>query len=217
MSSEPIVFVVDDDPVFNESLCILITALGWTSKGFTSADNFLATLDPVAAGIVTLDVRLPNTNGLLLQERLAALPTSPPVIVITGHAEVPIATRAMRQGAVDFLPKSFRECELFDALQRATAIDAKRRAEYLRQQELADRFSQLTKGETDVLQQVVSGEPNKRIAASLRISRRTVEDRRARIMQKLRVETLADLVRVTAEAERWISVTAWNSTSTLSR
>lgn len=181
-------------------LCVLINSFGWQTKAFTSADDFLIACDAGVAGVAVLDVRMPNMSGLVLQERLATMPISPPVIVISGHADVPTATRAMRQGAVDFLPKTFRESELYDSLQRAMAIDAMRRAEYCRKQELTTRLAQLTDGESDVLQQVVKGEANKRIASVLGISRRTVEDRRARIMQKLRVETLADLVRLTAEA-----------------
>lgn len=200
MSTDAAVFVVDDDPAYSESLCALINSLGWQTKAFNSANDFLVAWQAEVAGVVVLDVRMPDMSGLVLQERLATMPTSPPVIIITGHADVPTATRAIRQGAVEFLPKTFRESELYDSLQRAMALDAMRRAEYGRKQELATRFAQLTEGESDVLQQVVKGEANKRIASSLGISRRTVEDRRARIMRKLGVDTLADLVRLTAEA-----------------
>ncbi|MBA4106479.1 MAG: DNA-binding response regulator [Pirellula sp.] len=200
MSVESFVFIVDDDPAFAESLSTLITSMGARTKTFTSADDYLDQFDPQVPGCLILDVRMQRTSGLVLQEQLSKLPLSPAIIIMTGHAEVPTALRAMRMGAVDFLQKTFSETELFEAVQRALTQDARTRHEYYRKEAIERRFSQLTPPERSVLNQVLQGEANKSIAASLGVSRRTVEDRRARIMQKLEVESLADLVRVSMEA-----------------
>jgi FixJ family two-component response regulator len=200
MSVESTVFIVDDDPAFSESLSTLIASMGARTKVFTSSDAYLEQFDPEVPGCLILDVRMQRTSGLALQEQLSKLPLSPAIIIMTGHAEVPTALRAMRMGAVDFLQKTFTETELFEAVQRALVQDARARNEYYRQEAIERRFAQLTPPERSVLNQVLQGEANKSIAASLGVSRRTVEDRRARIMQKLEVESLADLVRVSMEA-----------------
>lgn len=200
MSVESIVFIVDDDPAFAESLSTLIASMGARTKTFTSAEEYLDQFDPQVPGCLILDVRMQRTSGLVLQEQLSKLPLSPAIIIMTGHAEVPTALRAMRMGAVDFLQKTFSESELFEAVQRALTKDARTRHEYYRKEAIERRFAQLTPPERSVLNQVLQGEANKSIAANLGVSRRTVEDRRARIMQKLEVESLADLVRVSMEA-----------------
>jgi two-component system response regulator FixJ len=200
MSAEPTVFIVDDDPAFAESLATLINSMGARTRIFTSAEGYLQQFDPQTPGCLILDVRMQRTSGLALQEQLAKLPLSPAVIIMTGHAEVPTALRAMRMGAVDFLQKTFTETELYEAVQRALIQDARARSDYYRKEAIERRFAQLTPPERSVLHQVLQGEANKSIAANLGVSRRTVEDRRARIMQKLEVESLADLVRVSMEA-----------------
>lgn len=200
MPAEPLVFIVDDDPAFAESLSTLITSMGARTRTFTSADAYLEQFDPQVPGCLILDVRMQRTSGLVLQEQLSKLPLSPAVIIMTGHAEVPTALRAMRMGAVDFLQKTFTETELYEAVQRALVQDARARNEYYHKEAIERRFAQLTPPERSVLSQVLQGEANKSIAASLGVSRRTVEDRRARIMQKLEVGSLADLVRVAMEA-----------------
>jgi FixJ family two-component response regulator len=200
MSVESTVFIVDDDPAFAESLSTLITSMGARTKTFTSADAYLEQFDPQVPGCLILDVRMQRTSGLILQEQLSKLPLSPAIIIMTGHAEVPTALRAMRMGAVDFLQKTFTETELYEAVQRALIQDARARHEYYRREAIERRFAQLTPPERSVLNQVLQGEANKSIAVNLGVSRRTVEDRRARIMQKLEVESLADLVRVSMEA-----------------
>ena len=200
MPAETTVYIVDDDPAFAESLANLINSMGARTKTFTSADDYLQQFDSQAPGCLILDVRMQRTSGLALQEQLAKLPLSPPIIIMTGHAEVPTALRAMRMGAVDFLQKTFAENELYEAVQRALIQDARAREAYHRKEAVERRFAQLTAPERSVLSQVLQGEANKSIAAHLGVSRRTVEDRRARIMQKLEVESLADLVRVSLEA-----------------
>lgn len=203
MTTEPIITVVDDDPAYLESISLLIRSMGMKAKAFSSADAFLREFDPFQPGCVILDVRMPVTGGLMLQESLSRLPLPPTIIIMTGHAEVPTALRAMRQGAVDFLQKTFSETELYESIQRALTSDAIKRENFDRSKSLADRFALLSPAEHDVLQLVLRGDTNKRIAALLDISRRAVEDRRARMMQKLEINTVADLIRLAIEAGLW--------------
>ena len=199
-STEPMVYIVDDDPAFRESLSILILAIGYRSKTFASAEDFLRDFDETKPGCIILDVRMPRISGLALQEKLAAFPQCPPVIILTGHGEVSTALRALKQGAVEFLQKTFSELDLRDAVQRAMAIDENRREAHARKCALMDRLAQLSTPERQVMNLVLAGYPNKRIASSLGVSQRAVEDRRSRVMQKLNVSTLPDLVRLAIEA-----------------
>jgi two-component system, LuxR family, response regulator FixJ len=198
----PTVFIVDDDPAFCDSLELLIQSFGMQTAAFCGAESFLQQFDPDTRGVVILDVRMPGRSGLDLQQHLASLELCPPIIIMTGYAEVPVALRAMRQGAVEFLQKTFSESELLDALNRAIAVDAENRRLYARRRELEDLMARLSGPEQDVLDLMLAGKPNKSIASSLGVSVRTVEDRRARIMKKLGVDTLAELVRLAVEAGR---------------
>lgn len=195
MSHEPTVTIVDDDSAFRESLSLLILSMGLESRTYGDYQTFLDEFDQHRAGCILLDVRMPNMSGLALQERLKQYPLCPPIIMLTGHAEVPIALKAFRQGALDFLQKSFEEFELRDAIQKAIALDAERRAVERHREALSSRLALLSQAERRVLDLVVEGHPNKKIAATLEVSRRAVEDRRARLMQKLRVENLPELVK----------------------
>lgn len=199
-TTEPIVYIVDDDPAFRESLSILILAIGYRSKTYGSADEFLKSFDQTKPGCIILDVRMPRISGLALQEKLIAFPQCPPIIILTGHGEVSTALRALKQGAVEFLQKTFSEMELRDAVERAISLDTERRAEHAKRQELLERIAQLSAPERQVLNLVLAGYPNKKIASSLGVSQRAVEDRRSRVMQKLNVFTLPDLVRLAVDA-----------------
>lgn len=198
----PTVFIIDDDSAFSESLDLLIRSFGMQTAVFSAAEEFLQTFDPTVPGCIILDVRMPGRSGLDLQEELSKRELCPPVIIMTGFAEVPVALRAMRQGAVDFLQKTFSETELLEAINRAVALDAERRRQYARRQELNEMMGRLTAPEQEVLDLMLEGKPNKSIASTLGVSVRTVEDRRARIMKKLSVDTLAELVRLAVEAGR---------------
>jgi FixJ family two-component response regulator len=200
MSNEPVAFIVDDDVAFSESLSMLVSSMGVTTQAFASPIEYLAQFDPDAPGVLLLDVRMPMMSGLVLQQKLNAMPICPSIVFLTGYAEFPIALRAMQQGAVDFLQKTASESELYDAIQRGIAQDAAKRAKYRKKCELTKLFSQLNGPEKEVLEHVLRGVPNKQIASLLGVSRRTVEDRRARVMQKLDVESLAGLVRLAVEA-----------------
>lgn len=198
----PKVFIIDDDLAFSESLSLLIRSFGMETAAFGSADQYLEQFDASAPGCIILDVRMPGRSGLDLQAELAEKDLHPPVIIMTGFAEVPVALRAMRQGAVEFLQKTFSESELLEALNRAVAADAVNRRAHARRLELNERMARLTPPEQDVLDLMLEGKPNKAIASALSVSVRTVEDRRARIMKKLGVDTLAELVRLAVEAGR---------------
>lgn len=200
MSDGSTVFIVDDDIAFSESLSVLVSSMGLTAKVFLSPTEYLEQFDSNAPGVLLLDVRMPTMSGLVLQEKLNAMPICPAIVILTGHAEIPTALRAMRQGAVDFLQKTASESELYDAIQRGIERDVANRTQYQRKLELDRIFSELSPAEKEVLEHVLHGVPNKRIASMLGVSRRTVEDRRARLMQKLKVESLADLVRLSMEA-----------------
>lgn len=205
MNSEPTVFIVDDDSAYLDSISVLIQSMGLKTKTYPSAEAYLREFNSQTPGCLILDVRMPGTGGLALQEMLTQLPICPAIIVMTGHAEVPVVLRAMRQGAIDFLQKTFAESELYEAIQRAIAKDAASRVRYSESQDLTDRFERLSSGEHEVLQRVLCGDTNKKIAATLKVSRRAVEDRRARIMLKLGIDNVADLVRLAISAGVWKS------------
>jgi two-component system response regulator FixJ len=200
MNAEPTVFIVDGDSALGESLAVMASSMQFPTRRFASPDEYLEQFDAHVPGCLILDVCSRTTIGLVLQEKLAQLPVCPPIIVMTNHEVVPAALRAIQNGAVAFLPKSFGVSDFCGTIERAFTYDAKNRATFASQAEVADRFIQLRDAEKKVLEQVLLGVPNKRIATLLHVSRRTVEDRRARVMRKLKVASLADLVRLALDA-----------------
>jgi FixJ family two-component response regulator len=200
MNSEALVWIVDDDVAFARSLGEILASRGLNYRTFASADEFLRRFDPWQAGCVMLDVRLHGTTGLAVQESLNRLPLIPSIIVMTGFGEVATAVRAMRQGALDFLQKTCSETELYEAVQRALERNADNRRAYARQKKFRERAQSLTSVEHEVLQLILAGNANKNIAAKLGVSERTVEDRRARIMQKFEVSSIPEMVLVAVVA-----------------
>lgn len=200
MSTEPTVFIVDDDQAFRESLALLMLSMGLRSRTYGSAEEFLSSFDESQPGCILLDVRMPQQSGLVLQERLAKFSLCPPIIILTGHAEVPVALRALKLGAVEFLQKTFTEGELREAVQRAITLDGERRRAHARRIEVAKRLKSLSPAELEVLELVLAGHPNKRIATRLDISQRAVEDRRSRVMKKVEANSIPELVRFAIEA-----------------
>lgn len=175
-------------------------SMGLVSKTYASGDEFLRQFDETRPGCIILDVRMPQQSGLAIQEKLTKFPNCPPIIILTGHAEVPVALRALKQGAVEFLQKTFTEGELREAVQRAIALDAERRRTFERRRHVTAKLDSLSRPEREVLQMVLAGHPNKKIASTLGISQRAVEDRRARVMKKLDADSLPELVRLAMEA-----------------
>lgn len=193
---QPIVFVVDDDEAVRSALKLLLKSVGLTATALPTAQQFLSTYDPVQPGCLVLDVRMPGMSGLELQEQLNLRGAVIPVIFITGHGDVPMAVEAMQQGAFDFLQKPFRDQDLIDRIQKALAKDKQNRAELGERSRNRERFESLTPREREVLALVATGKPNKVMAGDLGLSQRTVEIHRARVMEKMGVSSLAQLVRI---------------------
>jgi RNA polymerase sigma factor (sigma-70 family) len=197
----PIVFVVDDDPAMRESMRWLIESIGLTVQTHATAREFLDRYDPESVGCLVLDVRMPGLSGLDLQDELAARGCVLPIIMITGYAEVPMAVRAMKAGAIDFIEKPFSDQDLLDRVRYAIDLSQQVRAEKNERAEIYSRVARLTPREREVCDRVIAGMSNKLIANELGLSTKTVEVHRARLMEKLQASTLADLVRLTLLAE----------------
>jgi two-component system response regulator TtrR len=192
----PKVFVVDDDEAMRDSLRWLLESRGFAVVEFDSAEAFLAACTPDCAGCLLLDVRMPGMSGLELHEKMASAGFELPVIFITGHGDVPMAVRALKRGAADFLEKPFDDAELADLVAAALERDARARAGRAERRSLAERIAALTPREREVMELVVAGKLNKIIADDLDISIKTVEVHRARIMEKLGVRSVAELVQL---------------------
>jgi len=199
---KPTVYIVDDDEAVRSSLRLLLKSVAVPVILFSSAQEFLEAYQPDAPGCVLLDVRMPGMSGLELQEQLNYRGAVIPVVFITGHGDVPMAVEAMRHGAFDFLQKPFRDQDLIDRVQKAFAKDAANRQQFSELERVRERFASLTGREREVLALVTSGKANKVIAADLGVSPRTVEIHRARVMEKMEVRSLAQLVRMTMELGR---------------
>ncbi|MBL8350216.1 MAG: response regulator transcription factor [Burkholderiaceae bacterium] len=190
---QPIVYVVDDDLAVREALSSLIRSVGLQVQTFASAQAFLDFDRPDAPACLVLDVRMPGLNGLELQRELARGERLLPVVFITGHGDIPMTVRAMKAGAVDFLPKPFREQDLLDAIARSLAIDGAARRQRTELAEIQARYDTLTTREREVLARVVRGLRNKQTAAELGISEVTVKVHRHNIMDKMGARSLPAL------------------------
>ncbi len=194
MTTEPTIFVVDDDPAVSRALASAGKLLGLPVLAFASALDFLETDCRFQPGCLVLDIKMPGMTGLELQQKLVAEKTYLPIILISGHADVGIAVEAMSFGAVSLLEKPFRLDELVKQIRRGLERDHLRRAAESRRREIESRLAQVTVKEHEVLDLLIAGKTNKQIAAALHLSIRAVEDRRARLMKKLQVNSVAELV-----------------------
>ena len=192
----PIVFVVDDEPSVRRAIKRLIESEGLQVELFGSAQEFLQGRRPDAPSCLVLDIKLPGISGLDFQRQLSDCGIRIPIIFITGHGDIPMTVRAMKAGAVEFLTKPFRDQNLLDAIQVALERDRTRRHDESEIAVLKERFDSLTPREREILPLVVSGRPNKQIAAELGTSEITVKVHRGSIMRKMQAEYLADLVRM---------------------
>ena len=196
MSRELTVFVVDDDQAMRNSLKWLIESVGMQVETFDSAQAFLDAYYPARGGCLLVDVRMPGMSGLELQAYLTRREIGIPVIIITGHGDVSMAVKAMKVGAVDFIEKPFDDEELLNSIRNALQHDQKQRALRAQRSDIAARVAELTPREHEVMTLVTDGKSNKEIAAELGVSAKTVEVHRARMMDKMRADSLAELVRM---------------------
>lgn len=190
------VCIIDDDEGVRGALASLIRSEGLDVAAFDSTEAFLAAGVPDRSSCLVLDIRLPNDNGLDFQERLADQGVTIPVILITGHGDIPMTVRAMRLGAIDFLPKPFSDEQMLDAVTRAIEKDRKGRAATADGATLRTHYDRLTPREREVMSFVVAGLMNKQVAARMELSEITVKIHRGNVMRKMEAQSLADLVRM---------------------
>jgi FixJ family two-component response regulator len=195
-TERPVVFVVDDDLAMREALQDLLASVGMDVRVFASTQEFMQAQRPDAPGCLVLDVRLPGASGLSFQEELPRAGVDLPVIFITGHGDIPMTVRAMKAGAVEFLPKPFREQDLLDAVQVGLDRDRARRESNKASAGLMSAYQTLTPREQQVIALVTSGLMNKQIAAEIGVSEITVKVHRGNVMRKMGARSLADLVRM---------------------
>jgi FixJ family two-component response regulator len=199
-SSSPTVFIIDDDASVRKSLSRLLRSAGFEVETFATAELFLEREHYDGIGCLVLDVRMPGISGIDLQDELGKADYSMPFVFITGHGDIPMGVHAMKKGAVDFLAKPFEDEELLQAVREAIEKDMWGRAEYAEVHEVRGRIALLTARELDVLRYVITGKLNKQIAYKLGIAEKTVKVHRGRIMEKLGVDSVADLVRLAEKA-----------------
>jgi FixJ family two-component response regulator len=189
------VFLLDDEPGMLKALTRLLKAEGFTVRGFTSAKAFLESYHPEALSCLVLDVAMPELDGLELQQRLTRAGIMLPIVFLTGHGDIPTSVQAIKAGALDFLTKPVKDVDLLRAVRAALQRAADQRESIAEAALLHQRFSSLTAREREVMAHVVAGELNKQVAYALGIGEHTVKVHRSRIMEKMGVDSLADLVR----------------------
>jgi len=198
---ETTVFIVDDDQQVRDALELLMESVGLNVATFESAQVFLDAFDPDIPGCVITDIRMPGISGLELQRKLKEQKLHPPVIIITGHGDIPMAVDAMQEGALDFIEKPFNDQRLLDSVHRAIEQDAGQRGQATQIAEIRERMNTLTKRETEVMNLITQGKRNKTIADELHVSQSTVEAHRAKVMEKMQANTLSDLMRMVLSLE----------------
>jgi two-component system, LuxR family, response regulator FixJ len=193
---KPVVYIVDDDDGMRRALTVLITTIGYQPVAFAKPSEFLAKYDRGQPSCLVLDVRMPEMSGLEVQQHLNKAGSMLPVILVSGHGDIPMAVQAMKDGAFDFLQKPFRDQELIDRINGALKLDAQNRESVDRLADLKSREESLTPREREVLALVVDGKANKVIAIDLGLSERTVEIHRANCMEKMGARSVAHLVKM---------------------
>ena len=190
------IFLVDDDAAVRDALCLYLEATGFAVRTFDSAETFLGEIDEMGRGVLVLDQRMTGMSGLELQSELKVRGMEMPTIFITGHGDVPMSVRAMKEGATDFLEKPFRNSDLLASIEQVLAQDVVKMEDYLYQARVREKYDSLTPREKEVMGHIVQGLPNKSVAQLLGVSMRTVEAHRGRVMEKMDAGSLPDLVRM---------------------
>lgn len=196
------VFVVDDDAAIRDSLSLLLGLKGYRVQTFAAAEDFLAVYDPLAAGCLIADMRLPGMDGLALQAALAERQISLPSIIITAHGDAASARSAFKAAAVDFLEKPIDDAQLFAAVATALAQDAAQRRDAAAGAEMRERLERLSRREREVMRLAAAGKHNREVGEDLGISPRTVEVYKARMMEKLQARNISDLVRIVVQYDK---------------
>lgn len=197
------VYIIDDSKEVRDAIKLLMSSIGLEVVEFESADDFLLKINEfnTLEGCILLDVRMPGMSGLSLLEKLSEIKSAPPVIIITGHGDIPMAVKAVQSGAINFIEKPFNEQELLDNVHRAFKLDSIKRGRNMQIQTTKEKLNALTRREDQVLRAVTEGQRNKVIAANLNISQSTVEAHRAKVMEKMGAESLSDLMRMVINLE----------------
>jgi len=190
------VYVIDDAEEVRSAITLLMESVGLDVVTFSSADDFLNKFSSDFEGCILLDVRMPGMSGLDLQQKLNEMGGAPPVIIISGHGDIPMAVKAVQAGAVDFVEKPFNEQEILDTVHRAFKIDSIQRGKNMMVDAIKEKMNTLTARETEVLYAITTGKRNKNIAADLNISLSTVEAHRGHVMGKMKAKSLSELMRM---------------------
>jgi len=202
MNKEQTIFVVDDEPDVRAALSMLIKSVGLKPEIYDTPQAYLDAYDPERPGCLVLDMRMPGMSGLDLQAKLAEMGQHPPIIMISGHGEIPNAVQAVQSGAVDFLQKPVSDQLLLDRIRQALRLDTENRKSFNERHELETRYTTLTPREREVMQGVIAGKLNKIIADELSVSTRTVEIHRAHVMEKMQAGSLSALVNMSGHIEQ---------------
>ena len=197
----PTVFIVDDDAGVRKSIGELLISVGLTVETFESAQSFLDTFDAARPGCLVLDVRMAHMGGLMLEAKLGEMGADIPIVFISGHGDISMAVNAIKRGAVDFVPKPYQEQHLLDAVNEALRRDVLRRGDPINASGPAERLQTLTSREREVLELALKGQSCKAIAQILEISHRTVERHRSRLLEKLGVASITELLRLKLDSD----------------
>jgi len=196
MNKDQTIFIVDDEKPVRDSIKFLMESIGLQAEEFASAQEYLDQFDADAPGCLITDIRMPMMSGLDLQQKLSEKALHPPIIMITGHGDVPMAVSAIQQGAIDFVEKPFNNQKLLDLVYKALEIDAKHRGENTKLDDIQQKYQYLTAKEQQVFELVIKGDLNKQIAKELFVTQSAIEARRAKIMEKMQANNLSDLMRM---------------------